>query len=74
MTTQPTPNLLTVRQFAEKHTAFIEGSLRWMIFKAVSPEFDNDHEHNAALNDALIRVGLRVLIDEQQFFGWLRQK
>ena len=65
-----TPNLFTVKQFAEKHPAFTEGSLRWLIFKAGSPAVATDHEHNFALNDALVRVGRRVLIDEAKFFQW----
>jgi len=68
-----TPNLFTVRQFAEKHPAFTEGSLRWLIFKAGSPVVDADHEHNSALNDALVRIGRRVLIDEIKFFQWARR-
>lgn len=74
MSSQHVPALLTVRQFAAKHSAFSQGSLRWLIFKAASPESDADHEHNSALNDALVRVGRRVLIDEQKFFNWLRRK
>lgn len=72
MSPQNVPALFTVRQFAAKHAAFTEGSLRWLIFKAGSPEIDVDHEHNSALNDALVHVGRRVLIDEQLFFEWLR--
>ena len=68
------PQLRTVKQFAEAYPAFSEASLRWLIFKAGSPDLDANYEHNSALNDALIRVGRRVLIDEQKFFDWLRHK
>ena len=68
------PQLRTVKQFAEANPAFSEASLRWLIFKAGSPETDSDYEHNSGLNDALVRVGRRVLIDEQMFFNWLRRK
>ena len=74
MSSQNIPTLLTVRRFAAKHEAFSEASLRWLIFKAGCPETDADHEHDAALNDALIRIGRRVLINEQKFFDWLTRK
>jgi len=72
MSSQNIPTLLTVRQFCLRHPAFTQGSLRWLIFKAASPDTDADHEHNAALNDALVRIGRRVLIDESKFFEWVR--
>jgi hypothetical protein len=74
MSSQNIPTLLTVRRFAAKHEAFTEASLRWLIFKAGSPELDANHEHNSALNDAVVRVGRKVLIDEQKFFNWLLRK
>jgi hypothetical protein len=70
MSAQQIPVLLTVRQFAERHPAFTEGSLRWLIFKAGSPEMVSNDEHSAALKDALIHIGRRVLIDEHKFFKW----
>lgn len=72
MTTPTIPNLLTVRQFAERHPAFTEGSLRWLIFQAGSPERDSATTPLADLNTALVRVGRRVLIDEAVFFAWLQ--
>ena len=69
---QRQPQLRTVKQFAEAHPAFSEGSLRWLIFKAGSPQMVSD-DQSAALNDALIRIGRRVLIDEDKFFEWVRR-
>ena len=54
-----TPNLLTFRQFSEKHPAFAAGGLRWMRFNSQSNGF-------AA---AFKTVGRRVLIDEAEFFA-----
>jgi len=59
----PIPNLLTVKQFIEKHQAFCNGGVRQQIFKA---------EENG-MNEAgcLVRVGRRVLIDEEKYFDWI---
>jgi len=46
MSAQQIPVLLTVKQFAEKRPAFTEGSLRWMIFKAASPEMVANDVHS----------------------------
>ena len=54
-------NLLTVKQFAEKHPAFSESSLRYHIF----------NEKTNGLTPALIRVGRKVLIKEDAFFDWI---
>jgi hypothetical protein len=70
--TQQQPQLRTVKQFASAYPAFSEGSLRWLIFKAGSPQTVSD-DHSAALNDALVRIGRRVLIDENKFFEWARR-
>jgi hypothetical protein len=57
------PNLLTVRQFSQKHLAFPEGGLRFRIFNA---------EANGMKSaGVLVRNGRRVLIDEERFFEWL---
>lgn len=54
-------NLLTVKQFAIKHPAFSEASLRYHIF----------HERTNGLNLALRRIGRKILINEEQFFIWI---
>lgn len=53
--------LLTIPQFADKHPAFTQGSLRKLIF-------------NGDINGCLVaikRLGRRVLIDENAFLGWV---
>ena len=52
------PTLLTVRQFAERHKAFSEAGLRYLIF----------HADTNGMAKCLRRVGRRVLIDESVFF------
>ena len=54
-------DLLTVKQFAEKHPAFSEASLRYHIF----------HEEQNGMSDALVRIGRKILIKEAAFFAWL---
>lgn len=58
------PNLLTVRQFSQKHEAFPEGGLRHRIFHADT--------NGLAAAGAILRNGPRVLIDEDKFFDWLK--
>lgn len=54
---------LTVKQTAGKHPAFSEGALRWAIFNRRVNRFDS----------CLIRIGRRLLIDEQHFLEWVAQ-
>lgn len=52
------PTLLTFRQFAEKHPAFSEASLRWTRFREVEKGFA----------EVFLTVGPRVLVWEEEFF------
>lgn len=54
----------TVNQFSEKHPAFTRGGLRALIFSASS--------NGLAKAGAIVRIGRRVLIDEEKFFGWVK--
>lgn len=63
--------LLTVRQFAEKHPAFSQGSLRNLIFLAESRKTSQGRIAGNGLDVALVRVGRKVLIDEAKFFSWI---
>ncbi len=55
------PDIRTVKQVTQARPAFTEASLRWLIFNA---------ERNG-LNQALVRIGRRVLIDLERFDHWL---
>ena len=56
--------LRTVQQFCQEHVAFTIGGLRWLLF----------HRETNGLNKAVVKIGRRVLIDEDKFFEWvLRQ-
>lgn len=52
------PNLLTIRQFADKYPAFPQGGLRALRFNSA---------HNG-FADAFVTVGRKVLINEDRFF------
>ena len=56
--------LVTVKQLATESPAFTEASLRWLIYNA---------ELNG-LENAIVKVGSRVLIDLQRFNEWLDSK
>jgi len=51
----------TVRQLSQKHPAFPEGGLRWLIF----------NEHQNGFFKCVRRVGRKVLIEENAFLDWL---
>lgn len=54
-------SLATVTQFCQKYPAFSVGGLRWLLF----------HRDANGLTAAVVRVGRRVLLDEERFFQWL---
>ena len=57
---------LTVNQFTAKHTAFNLGGLRSLIF--------NEHQNGLAKSGAIVRIGRKVLIDENLFFSWVQSQ
>jgi hypothetical protein len=67
----PHPVLLTVRQFAEKHPAFQQGSLRNLIFLAENRNTSKGKIAGNGLDIALVRIGRKLLIDEAKFFNWV---
>ncbi len=58
--------LYTVKQFAAKHAAFSEGSLRWLLFHRAG--------NGLEASGALLHNGRRILIDESGFFDWLKSR
>jgi len=60
------PTLSTVKQFSQRHPAFPEGGLRHRIFHADT--------NGLSGSGAIVRNGRRVLIDEERFFVWLRER
>ncbi len=66
--------ILTVRQFSEKHPAFSEASLRNLIFNAYPRSSSHGPVPGNGLESTLVRIGRRVLIDEEAFFDWLEAR
>ena len=60
------PNLLTVRQFCNKHRAFPEGGVRHRIF--------HERANGLKQSGAIVRMGRKVLINEEKWFSWLEQE
>lgn len=56
--------LVTARQFCDRHQAFSSGSLRHLLF----------HRDTNGLSSAVIKLGRRLLIDEDAFFEWLERQ
>jgi len=65
------PIFLTVRQFAEKHPAWSQPALRNMIFYSQSRYSTKGTIPGNGLDTVLVRVGRKLLIDEEKFFEWL---
>jgi hypothetical protein len=53
--------ILTVPQFCQRHPAFTPGGIRWLLF----------HRTTNGLDHAVVRLGRRILLDEDKFFQWL---
>lgn len=71
LNSQTVPVLLTVRQFAEKHPGFSQGSLRNMIFLSKERHTSKGKLPGNGLAGALVHVGRKILIDEAKFFAWI---
>jgi hypothetical protein len=66
MTNQTAFAYLTVSQFTAKHNAFNTGGMRALIF--------NEHQNGLAKSGAVVRLGRKVLIDENLFFAWVQSQ
>ena len=69
-----TSQLHTVKQFALAYPAFTELAMRNLIFKAGKRSSSKGEISGNGLleSGAIIRLGRRILIDEQAFFAWVR--
>lgn len=57
-------SLIPVTKWNDYHPWPPEGGLRHLIF----------HEHENGFSDCVVRIGRRVLIDEERFFAWARSQ
>ena len=72
----PPHQVFTVGQFAKRNPAFSEAALRNLIFKA-DPRHSTRGEipGNGLIEaGAIIRIGRKVLLDEERFFAWMYQQ
>lgn len=69
----PSRLVLTVRQFSERNPAFSEAAIRNLVFKADSRHSSRGEIQGNGLIEAgaVIRIGRKVLIDEEAFFAWV---
>jgi hypothetical protein len=58
--------LSSVKQFTRKHPAFTTGGTRSLIF--------NEHTNGLADSGAILRIGRKVLINEDKFFSWIESQ
>ena len=64
--------LLTVPQFAEKNRAWTQAAIRALILNADDRQNSRGERiQGNGLSPAIVRVGRKVLIDEQAFFVWI---
>ena len=68
--------LHTVAQFPNAHPAFTPAALRNLIFKAETRHSTNGEIRGNGLLEcgAILRIGRKVLIDEERFFYWVRKQ
>ena len=71
---QQTRVLSTVRQFSEKHPAFSQGSLRNLIHLSTERYSSKGKIPANGFDTALLRIGRKLLIDEDRFFEWLEKQ
>ena len=66
----------TTKQFSSKYPAFSEPALRNLIFKAERRQSTQGEIRGNGLIEAgaIVRIGRKVLIDEERFFEWVRQQ
>ena len=64
--TTATPILLTVIQFSAKHSFATPGGLRFQIFNA--------RENGLEKTGAIVRIGRRVLVNEEKYFAWIESQ
>ena len=66
----------TTKQFSSKYPAFSEAALRNLIFKSQRRKSTKGEIAGNGLIEAgaVVRIGRKVLIDEERFFAWVRDQ
>ncbi|MCX7111776.1 MAG: hypothetical protein NTX45_16940 [Proteobacteria bacterium] len=66
-----TRNLLTIKQFSDRHKAFSQAAIRNYIFKAAPVITNKATIPGNGFDACMVRIGRKILIDEDAFFSWL---
>lgn len=70
-------DLFTVAQFSERFPAFTQAAIRALVLNSgerVNSRGERIPGNGLAEAGAIIRVGRRVLLDEQAFFRWIAEQ
>jgi hypothetical protein len=59
-----TPTLTTIKGLSAKYEWALEGGLRSLVF----------HRKDNGFDQCIIRIGRKILINEEAFFRWLDEK
>lgn len=72
----PHPVFLTVEQFCTRNPAFTRPAMRNYIFKGETRQSTKGEIPGNGLIEAgaILRVGRKILVDEDRFFDWVRQQ
>src|SRR5258708_2138805 len=73
---RPRHSLFSPNQFSVRNPAFSEPAVRNLIFKAAPRQSTKGEIPGNGLTEAgaILRIGRKVLIDEDRFFDWVRQQ
>lgn len=70
----PPRTLFTVKQFSIRNPAFTEASLRALIFNSKPRHSTSGVISGNGLDEAIVRIGRKLLIDEEKFYAWLERQ
>ena len=67
------PSLSTVEQFSVKHPTWSQGALRNLIHLSVDRPTAKKPSVANGMQFCIVRIGRKLLIDEEKFFKWIEQ-
>jgi len=65
---------LTIREFSSKYPAWSEAAIRNLIYHSRPRKVYRGRHKANGFNEVIVRLGYRVLINEEKFFQWLKNK
>jgi hypothetical protein len=70
----PPKMILTVKQLSDRNPAFSQGSIRALIFNAKPRKSTTGEIPGNGLDDCIVRIGRKLLINEVKFHLWLERQ